>query len=292
MITALDQWNLDPALAARQQAAASGDPNLFAAQLDKALAAGGGTQAQNALPPADPAATTAALAAQVAQMWASQTAAQPARTGQEEKSLRDSAVLQSMNHQASLAFSQGNAGAFNVLQVMINRQMTDMGLIPPPAAPAAQAATAKASTPKAAAKTGTTARKATAYGAATASVASNAGAASSATAAAASNASTASSASAALADKLLSNAGTAGASSTQLASNAGAGGGAAGLADAQSPSETVTEAIDHLTWELKTLLSKLDGDDRDAALDGLENMARELAETAAPEAGAASQATA
>uniref|UniRef100_A0A7C3WCR9 Uncharacterized protein n=1 Tax=Fundidesulfovibrio putealis TaxID=270496 RepID=A0A7C3WCR9_9BACT len=278
MITALDQLNLDPALAARQQAAASGDPNLFAAQLDKALAAGGGTQAQNALPPADPAATTAALAAQVAQMWASQTAAQPARTGQEEKSLRDSAVLQSMNHQASLAFSQGNAGAFNVLQVMINRQMTDMGLIPPPAAPAAQAATAKASTPKAAAKTGTTARKATAYGAATASVASNA--------------STASSASAALADKLLSNAGTAGASSTQLASNAGAGGGAAGLADAQSPSETVTEAIDHLTWELKTLLSKLDGDDRDAALDGLENMARELAETAAPEAGAASQATA
>jgi hypothetical protein len=66
----------------------------------------------------------------------------------------------------------------------------------------------------------------------------------------------------------------------------------AGLADADRPSETVAEAIDHLTWELKTLLSKLDEDDRDAALASLETMARELAESAAPDEGARSAAAA
>lgn len=291
MITALDQLNLDPALAARQQAAASGGPNLFASHLDQAVTASAGAHAQDSLAASTPGNTTALLAAQVAQMWASQTPAQPARTEQEEKSLRDSAVLQSMNFQASAAFSQGNVGAFNVLQVMINKQMTDMGLLPPPAAQATQA-TAKASTPKAAAKAAAAAKKATTYSATTASVASNAGTASTASTAAASNASTANSASAALEDALLSNASTVGASSSQLASNAGTAGDAAQLAGSDNPAGTVAEALDHLTWELKTLLSKLDEDDRDAALAGIEAMARELAGSAAPDAGAASTAAA
>lgn len=280
MIASIDQVTNAQTQTAQQtgSSTASADPGGFAAVLGQAISA-----------------NMQALASQapITTNLQGVDSAQAASSADEHKKLNDSLALQSLNLQASIAASRGDAGTFTILAFMMNNQMREMGIT---GGKAEAAKTAAASKPAATvAAPARTVRKpaVTAVPSATAK-------ASSAAQAAASNASSTSSASASLTDTILSNAATSG---TAAASNAGTSASAAPASNASAASSATAasnanaansaaaaltggldapseDLIDTLTDELDDLLSNLDGVERAQALEKLKELTTRLTNAA------------
>ena len=285
MITALDISTLQAAQQAQSPGTATGDPGLFATQLAQILAANAQlatgiepqsneqTLAQNADP-------NAVLAAQIQTNLMAQAASQPQPSTEDAQQTQQNAILQNLNFQASLAFSQRNVPAFMAIETMIAQHMAAMNPAQAAQTGAASSAGATTTAAKARKSTGVALTKTASTADATKTTASNASTASSSTVQTASNASTTNSSSAQTASnantansastQTASNAGTGGTSTAQAASNAGTGGTSAGNASG-GPG---LEALDFMAGVLASELAGLSGNDLAAALDDVAALAQ------------------